>query len=86
MQGLEIKVFPNPATTYIDVYFSLLNSDDINISIYGITGQLMASENKSSVDKGVVQLNYDVSSFTPGVYFIQVNANNQTSSLSFIRL
>lgn len=86
MQGLEIKVFPNPSTAYIDVYLSLLNSGDINISIYDITGQLMASENKSSVDKGVVLLNYDVSNFTPGVYFIQVNANNQTSSLSFIRL
>ena len=86
MQGLEIKVFPNPSTAYIDVYLSLINSGDINISIYDITGQLMASENKSSVDKGVVLLNYDVSRFTPGVYFIHVNANNQTSSLSFIRL
>jgi hypothetical protein len=68
------------------VYLSLINSGDINISIYDITGQLMASENKSSVDKGVLLLNYDVSRFTPGVYFIHVNANNQTSSLSFIRL
>lgn len=86
MQGLEIKVFPNPATTYMDVYLSLLNAGDININIYDITGQLMVNETKSAVDKGVLLLNYDVSNFTPGVYFIHVNANNQTSSLSFVCL
>lgn len=86
MHNLEIKVFPNPSTNYIDVYWNMVNSGDINISIYDITGKLMLENYKSSVEAGVILLNYDVSYYTSGVYFIHVDANNQTSTIPFIRL
>lgn len=86
MQDLEIKVFPNPSTNYIDVYWNMANSGDINISIYDITGKLMSDDYKSAVEVGVILLNYDVSYYTSGVYFIHVEANNQTSTIPFIRL
>ena len=86
MLDLEIKVFPNPAANYIDIFLNLTNSGDLNINVYDITGKLMLNDFKSEVENGPLYLNYDVSNFTPGMYFIQIAGNNQTTTKSFIRI
>jgi uncharacterized delta-60 repeat protein len=76
-QQLEVSLFPNPAKDIISV---TINSDITNgdIIIYDVNGKLITSEAFSGSTK------IDVSSFSSGIYMIQLKADNVTSHIEKI--
>lgn len=72
-QSFSYKLFPNPATNYITVELptDIFNAD---IKIFNTLGELMYVS-KINVQKA----NMDVSSFTSGLYFIEVSTGNSST-------
>ncbi|HRG01606.1 MAG TPA: T9SS type A sorting domain-containing protein [Bacteroidia bacterium] len=69
---IELSVFPNPATTFIN--FSTNNLDATKIIAYDMTGKVVATE---VLENGSVKMN--TSNLASGVYMYQVtNKENQT--------
>ncbi|MDZ7741375.1 MAG: T9SS type A sorting domain-containing protein [Bacteroidota bacterium] len=77
--GPIISVYPNPASSVINVnFFEEQNID--RIEIYNLTGMLMKSV------KGIAgeNVSIDVSGFSKGTYLISVFENNNVQTAKFI--
>ncbi|SFT46436.1 Por secretion system C-terminal sorting domain-containing protein [Lishizhenia tianjinensis] len=65
--GCETKVFPNPATSKLNVTVG----EDAQVSIYSMTGELVTSR---TVKKGM-DAKFDVSEYSQGVYLVKIEGN-----------
>ncbi len=76
-QQLEVSLFPNPAKDIINVTINsgITNGD---IIIYDVNGKLITSQEFNGSTK------IDVSSFSSGIYMIQLKADNVTSHIEKI--
>jgi hypothetical protein len=73
-EEFHVSLFPNPATDIINVRMK----DDITngeITIYDINGKLIMLQKISG------STTLDVSSFSPGIYMVQLRADNLTSQI-----
>jgi len=68
-QESVISVYPNPASSVINIGVSKNAFDIQNTSIYSITGQKVLESTQSAID---------ISSLAPGMYIINVKADNNT--------
>lgn len=79
----SLSVYPNPVSGMLNIDLNSTASENINISIYDITGkELYHNYFKSITDQ---HLNLDVSDFQPGIYMIKIY-DNQTSRIGKIEV
>ena len=69
----SITIFPNPFNNSITIKFDFQPIDDIIISIFDISGKLIAKRKESIVNK-TLEINY--SNLKNGIYSIQFETNN----------
>ncbi len=80
-----IKVYPNPAINKVYIKYKLNNSDKVEISIMDIQGKdilVLLSETES---QGSHTHEFDVSDYTPGLYFFSVKTGKETSIFKIIK-
>lgn len=70
-----INIFPNPATTEYTVQLNLKESSTVYFSLYDLTGKIMFSS-INKYNEGTLNEKFDVSEFTPGIYLMSININN----------
>ncbi len=70
----SFQIYPNPSNTIFNI--DLRNNNEFEFKVYDITGKVII--NKSKVNRSSYQLN--MSSFSPGMYFINITANNQSAT------
>ncbi|MEO6166923.1 MAG: T9SS type A sorting domain-containing protein, partial [Chitinophagales bacterium] len=74
----EVEVFPNPAAENVVFDFNDINDgDQLQLSIFTITGQLIRKELISGADT----YNMNISQLNPGMYFF--DAENQTTNTRY---
>ncbi len=77
-----VSVYPNPASGEIVVQYVLSGNDDATLQISDLNGKIVQTEALDSGNSaGIVKI--DVSSLTPGMYFIKVE-NGSNSGVSKI--
>jgi hypothetical protein len=64
---------PNPSSGNIDVKFTNLKHEDLLLSIYTTTGQLIKEFNIHTKDQ---KITFNVSEFAPGTYLFRAHSNN----------
>jgi len=79
-----VKVFPNPASTIINVNVESSFVGESNIKIIDITGKVVASENVNLTNGENVK-SFDISSFKPGVYAINVMVDGKVQVNKFVK-
>jgi hypothetical protein len=72
-----IQVYPNPAQNSLTVTYPCISSDDLIITIKDVSGQLLYSASNYCNEGSNAQFNIEISSFTAGVYFIDLTLNEQ---------
>jgi hypothetical protein len=84
---LNTTVYPNPATQYIHLEFVVPAESDATFYIYNINGQLIDKVLEHHCKKGRNEIQFDISSLTPGNYILKiVNRQGQNlASKSFIK-
>jgi hypothetical protein len=75
----ELKLYPNPVNDVLTVVCSSAASQKLNISIFGIAGNLV----HSSVFTGHSEI--DVSSLLPGLYFVKADGGLTPAIRKFIK-
>jgi hypothetical protein len=68
-----IGVYPNPSDGHLFLEASLPATLDLNVEVVNTLGQVVFVKKESGVRTAL--LSYDLSSLTPGVYFIRVTGN-----------
>lgn len=80
----ELNIYPNPSTYQINIEFDLTENKNTSIEIKNILGQTVKKiDSGFSVGNNKIEIN--VSELSGGVYFIQVQNNNNIIGKKFIR-
>lgn len=73
---LGLNVFPNPAADNAQVNYNLAASSNVTITIYDVTGKVVASENKGSQSAGRHFHMMNTAEMANGFYTVTVQTNN----------
>jgi hypothetical protein len=84
--NMDLTVYPNPATTDVNISFFLETRENVNVQMFNSTGMLISTEDLGSVDAGPQEIRIERPDVPSGIYFIKVNVGNQqfTQRVSFI--
>jgi hypothetical protein len=78
------EVYPNPANNaaYISIRSSI--STDVDIEVRNSVGQLVAQIEYGKISNGASNISLDVADYPVGIYFLTVNANQQSQTRKLI--
>ena len=79
----NLNIYPNPATTSLSVEFFAQNNMELKVSIKNIIGETIIEEVKT-VNSGLFKSTFNVSSLKSGIYFLELNQENQRTAIKFI--
>ncbi len=71
--------FPNPFNPSTNISFSLPTDSDVQLEVYNLIGQKVASIINGKLATGRHNVEFDASSLTSGVYVYKLIANNHTN-------
>ena len=76
----NFEIYPNPATDYLAIR-NIAGTDNVNIDIVTITGQVIASYKLTDYTTNV-----SLSALSPGNYIIKLYNSNMNEVKSFIKM
>ncbi len=80
----EVSLYPNPSTNYTSVSLNLTKAADVQVAIYSVSGSLIGNKNYGQL-KGAILLPIDMTTFGPGLYFVNIMINGKASVLKLIK-
>ncbi len=75
---LSIRNYPNPFTSYTEIYFSLPQKGMIHISLYNSTGKKVIDIANDIFPKNENIIKLDAGNLAPGNYFVKLQTNKET--------
>jgi hypothetical protein len=79
----NVKIYPNPFNSQINLEILLNTQENIKINIYNLMGQLLWSENISGQRE--IFRTVDLDAFAKGIYFINIQSNSQIISRKIVK-
>ncbi len=84
-RGFEIvRVYPNPAKNEVNINFTISEERTVDISVYNIEGRVLESL-KIESEKGINEVEINVSDYPIGVYFVRVFDGSTTQTQKIIK-
>lgn len=78
----KIRLYPNPASQYIELSLPQNYAPVRSVKVYSITGSVIEAKTFSETTG---QIRYNLSRFKSGVYFMEINTANRKDVLKFIK-
>ncbi len=86
-QKFELKQnYPNPFNPVTQIEYSLLNSDNVKISVYDISGKFISTLVNEFQNYGTYKIDFDGSSLSSGIYIYKIETKNFIESKKMILL
>ncbi|UKN00170.1 T9SS type A sorting domain-containing protein [Paracrocinitomix mangrovi] len=91
MTGLDesiadnLSVYPNPATDMLNISMDVYDAGIYRITLTNMLGQEVAVIHDGELMAGQGKLNYDISNFNAGVYFLNIAANGKVRTTKVIK-
>lgn len=82
VEGEELSIFPNPASSVLNIKFNMDAADDVMYIVNDVTGRVLDIQNSLNVTNDVKTL--DVSNYAAGTYFITAKTSKGTSTQRFV--
>jgi spore coat protein A len=80
----EFRLYPNPASDLTTVDFALEESADVTVSIYGMDGRLMNTEELGYLNEGSKTIQVPVGHLDNGMYIFELKAGDKLIRESFV--
>jgi len=81
--SLDIRAYPNPTSGVVMLSFNNLSEERFSVRVSDLTGRMLFEEEKTA-GKGLNEFMYDFTSFSKGVYFINVSAGDRSKVIRII--
>ena len=81
---VQSSLYPNPANTAATISLELKKESDVQVAIYSINGTLITKKDYGKLS-GTMLLPIDMSSFTPGMYFVDMTIDGKRSVKKLIK-
>ena len=72
LNNVTMVVFPNPSTGIVNISITGLQSPVTQIGLYTSQGKMVMEQNRADVINGNLDLNFNFSELSKGVYFFQI--------------
>jgi hypothetical protein len=82
--NMELYVFPNPTTDYINIIFDNVAAGSIRIELLNSIGQIISVPVENYYDVGIASLTIKDLQLSNGTYFIRLISPKRTEIKSFI--
>lgn len=82
----SLNVYPNPASSNINIELKLYKKETISFSIYDNTGRLVREENTQTYESGFNTVNIDINNLDQGIYILKATTNNKEFVHKIIKL
>ncbi|VAX17725.1 hypothetical protein MNBD_IGNAVI01-2988 [hydrothermal vent metagenome] len=69
--------YPNPFNPATTIKFSLQNAGKVELNIYNVLGQKIATLLSKSLNAGTYQVNFNASNLPSGIYFYELSSKNR---------
>lgn len=76
----DIVVYPNPATNYAKVRFSLVQKEEVSLTLYNMVGQAIEISKSKTLFEGVNEININTQSLKNGLYIYRLKVGSDTVS------
>lgn len=73
VQDINLEVFPNPASDVANISCFLDAPRHITVSVFDLSGKMLGNWQSGQAMSGAVNIPLDLSAYSSGVYFIQVD-------------
>ncbi len=85
LEGIQIRsVYPVPAKERVNVSFQSLETGNVQINLFDITGKLIISEKLQNA-AGIYDHSFDLNNFSSGLYVLQIQIGNTSVNTKFIK-
>ncbi len=78
----SVSAVPNPATSQVNIKFSLNNAADVKVTVSNTMGQVVASQNINNTTEG--NATFSTANLANGVYMYTLEANGQREAGRFV--
>jgi len=75
------SAYPNPFNSVMRIGYALPEAANVRLSVYNVSGRLVADLVKGKVSAGVHTAIFDGSELSSGVYIIRLDAAGKTSQM-----
>jgi len=76
-------LYPNPASTQIDVQIELAKESEVAITILNVSGQIVRQENPGTMYQGMNKLTLGLEGLAEGLYFVRIDNGVDTQIEKF---
>ena len=77
-----LKIYPNPFNPITYLTFSLTQSDFVSIKIMDTMGKVLETPIHQFITAGYHSINWDASTYSSGVYLVNISSGNPQSPIS----
>lgn len=81
----EIGIFPQPVADLMNVTVRLSRKSECRLGIYSITGKEMEAASQYDLPEGSSKLTIDVSVLPAGIYFLEIDLDNEQFMRKFVK-
>ncbi len=81
VDGISFCIYPNPTKSILYLKGFEKHSSNISLKVYNLQGQLISAKQFFGIDTPAL----DVSSFTPGIYLLEVAVNGEVEVVKFLK-
>lgn len=75
-QMMLFSGYPNPTSDQFNLSISMVEAEEVKLTIMDINGRLIEEKNMGKVKRGLSELNINLAHLNEGTYFIQAITNN----------
>ncbi|MCB0509337.1 MAG: T9SS type A sorting domain-containing protein, partial [Bacteroidetes bacterium] len=77
-----LNIFPNPANQVLNLSFSLVSSENVEVSIVSVEGRVIEAINFNNAKD--VNTNFNTANLNNGVYILKIKSANGLSTQKFV--
>jgi len=82
----QLSIYPNPVSDVGTVSFNLEKRNDVVLSIYDISGNLISAQSKMNMSAGQRTLDFNAADLANGIYIIHIRVQDQVQFGKFVKL
>ncbi len=79
----SILVYPNPTNDNSIIEISLVESENIQLSVIDVTGRIVDAKQLGKMQAGTHRFTYDVSNLANGIYYYQISTGSKKETVKF---
>ena len=84
VNNVSIKVYPNPAKDYINMFVQLTENKDVTANIVDVLGKQVNSVNFGTLGSGDHNLQLSTENLSSGIYFVEILSGNEKVSKKIV--